>query len=71
MFVCPTVSKLRFYGCYHPCLILKYAKAITVCWCKWSSRPASCSTKTERAVFHLVKYITLQKVSTAPKKLKI
>ena len=20
MFVCPTVLKLRFFGCYHPCL---------------------------------------------------
>ena len=22
MFVCPTVSKLRFYGCCHPCLFV-------------------------------------------------
>ena len=20
MLVCPTVSEIRFYGCYHPCL---------------------------------------------------
>ena len=24
MFVCPIISKLRFYGCCHPCLLLDY-----------------------------------------------
>ena len=24
MFVCPTISELRFYGCCHPCFQVKY-----------------------------------------------
>ena len=28
MIVCPTVSELRFYGCYHPCLVKSYLRKL-------------------------------------------